>query len=311
MNKPTKPIERLLSILTVSTLCILLASCVHGGGAGGGGKDSVVITSTDELFGPGGMKTSCFDIAWFYQGQNSIGGDRLLGNSGRSSNSIDLNQEWSGVRFADWTSSTLNFLNSSIDECVAENSPLKNLSRAFDKNNKIPLNMSPSQAKDMFNQIYALIQSTKKAQMQAMENRNKQAAADNYHSQGIRSGTIQVSNLQDAAIKFDASDASQIIRSPKIKPDGKNYKVGGYLEKYTDNTFIATTVPTQVIGSIPFNTRFVVLVPQAFQAKYQNTARVGGGIGLIGRYVGNRNLILVMGNSVTVPIFEMLYVEQK
>ena len=257
------------------------------------------------------MRTSCFDIAWFYQSEDSIGGNHLLSDySGTPVSSIDLSKEWASVRFSEWTPNTINFLNSSVDECAAENTSFKNLARGFNKSSKnIPLNFSPSEAKDMFNKIYLLIESTKKAQMQAIESQNKQAAANNYHAQGIKSGTIQVSNLQDAAIKFDASDASQIIRSPKIKPDGKNYKVGGYLEKYTNNTFIATTVPAQVIGSIPFNTRFVVLIPKDFESRYQNTARVGGGIELIGKYVGNRNLELILGNSVTVPIFEMIYLQ--
>ena len=301
-------IKRLFNILTISILCLIIASCVHGGG--GGGKDSIVITSTDELLGPDGMKTSCFDIAWFYQGEYSITGPHLLRDySDHPTNSIDLNQKWAGVKFSDWTPNTLSFLNSSIDECVTENSSLKNLARAFDKSRRdLPLNISPSEAKSMFSKLYLLIHGTKIAQMQVIENRNKQTAADNYHAQGIRSGAIQVSNLQDASIKFDALDASQLVMSPKIKPDGKNYRIGGYLEQHTDTTFIATTMPVQAIGSMPFNTRFVVLVPQAFESKYQNTARVGGGIGLIGRYVGNRNLAMVMGNSITVPVFEMIYI---
>ena len=57
---------------------------------------------------------------------------------------------------------------------------------------------------------------------------------------------------------------------------------------------------------MPMNTRFMVIVPSGFQAKYQNTARIGGGVELIGRYVGNRNLELVMGNSVTVATQELL-----
>ena len=307
-------IPRLLNILTISTLCIFITSCVHGGGSGGGEKDSVVITSTDALVGPGGLKTSCHGIAWFYQGQHSIGGNKLLGDGRDGKRSlIDPNEEWAGVRFIEWTPDTLNYLNSSVDECVSENSSIKNLARAFDKKSQgsVALNMSPSGAKDMFNQIFLMVENTKKSQLQATENQRKQVAADNSRMQGLRSGAIPVSNLQDAAIKLDATDGRQLVMSPKIKPDGKNYNIGGFLEKYSNSTFIATTVPVQAIGSIPFNTRFVVLVPQAFEASYQNTARVGGGIGLIGRYVGNRNLLLVTGASVTAPVFEMLYMEQK
>lgn len=127
--------------------------------------------------------------------------------------------------------------------------------------------------------------------------------------QGLKSGRIKVASLQDAEIKFDALKGRPLISSPKVKPDGKNYSVDGFLEKYTNTTFIATFVPAQVIGSMPFNTRFVVLVPPAFQTSYQNTARVGVGLRLIGKYVGNKELPLVTGASVTVPVFEMLYLD--
>jgi hypothetical protein len=127
--------------------------------------------------------------------------------------------------------------------------------------------------------------------------------------QGLKSGSIKVASLEDAEVKFDAINGRPLIMSPKIKPDGKNYSVDGFLEKYTDTSFIATFVPAQVIGSMPFNTRFVVLVPKAFQTSYQNTARVGVGLRLIGKYVGNKELPLVIGASVTAPVFEMLYLE--
>ena len=127
--------------------------------------------------------------------------------------------------------------------------------------------------------------------------------------QGLKSGSIKVASLKDAEIKFDALSGRPLISNPKIKPDGKNYSIDGFLEKYTNSSFIATFVPAQVIGSMPFNTRFVVLVPPAFQASYQNTARVGVGLRLIGKYVGNKELLLVTGASVTVPVFEMLYLD--
>jgi hypothetical protein len=129
--------------------------------------------------------------------------------------------------------------------------------------------------------------------------------------QGLKAGSIQPANSREAAIKYDAVLANNLVTSPKLKPDGKNYHVGGYIEKFANGSFIGSFVPLQAIGSMPMtmNTRFVVIVPAGFQAKYQNTARIGGGVELIGRYVGNRNLELVMGNSVTVPVFEMIYMQ--
>ena len=127
--------------------------------------------------------------------------------------------------------------------------------------------------------------------------------------QGLKSGSIHPANTREAAIKYDAALANNLVTSPKLKPDGKNYHVGGYIEKFANGSFIGSFVPLQAIGSMPMNTRFMVIVPSGFQAKYQNTARIGGGVELIGRYVGNRNLELVMGNSVTVPVFEMIYME--
>jgi len=127
--------------------------------------------------------------------------------------------------------------------------------------------------------------------------------------QGLKAGSIQPANTREAAIKYDAAPANNLVTSPKLKPDGKNYLVGGYIEKFANGSFIGSFVPLQAIGSMPMNTRFVVVVPAGIQAKYQNTARIGGGVELIGRYVGNRNLELVMGNSVTVPVFEMIYMQ--
>jgi len=304
----------LIKAFIVSIVCALIVGCVHGGGGGGGEKDNVVITSADEMYGPGGLTTSCISIALLYGDEHgSIGGEKILQRGYGSNSQIDLNREWGGVRFSKWTPRTLEFLKTAVDECVSENSSIKNLGRAFDKNNQgsLALNMSPSGAKDMFNQIYLAIENTRKNQSQATEDKRQQLANETSRNQGLKAGLIAVGSLKDAAVKFDAADAYQIVMSPKIKADGKNYIVGGYLEKYTKNTFIATTVPVQGIGSVPFNTRYVVLVPQAFEARYQNTARIGGGIGIIGKYVGNRNLELVMGNSVTVPVFEMIYMDQK
>ena len=304
----------LIQTLIASLFCAMIVGCVHGGGGGGGGKDNVVITSADEIYGPGGLTTSCISIALLYGDEHgSIGGEKILQRGYGSNSQIDLNREWGGIRFSKWTPRTLEFLNATVDECVAENSSIKNLGRAFDKNNQgsLALNMSPSGAKDMFNQIYQAIENTRKNQSQYAEDRRQQLANETSRNQGLKAGVIAVGSLKDAAVKFDAADSYQIVMSPKIKADGKNYIVGGYLEKYTKNSFIATTVPVQGIGSVPFNTRYVVLVPQALEARYQNTARIGGGIGIIGKYVGNRNLELVMGNSVTVPIFEMIYMDQK
>ncbi|MDH6301756.1 hypothetical protein M2128_000673 [Polynucleobacter sphagniphilus] len=291
--------NKFLQLLAISC-ALIVGGCVHGGGSIDDGKYGTVvtITSADELNGPNGLKTTCSDIAWFYQHE----GNR---------NSVDLNSKWADISFRDWTPDTLNFINSAIDECVKENTSLKNLARSFDKNNQTNrvVKMSPANAKDTFYQLYTIIQNTKKAEIQLGENQKIKAAEDLNRLQGLKLGSIPVSSLKDATIKFDAINSNQVIMSAKLKPDGKNYTLSGYYEKFTDTSFIASFVPLQSIGSMSFNTRFVVLVPQVFALRYQNSARVGGNLGAIGRYVGNRNIELVMGNSVTVPVFEMIYLQ--
>ena len=114
----------------------------------------------------------------------------------------------------------------------------------------------------------------------------------------------------NAQAKYSAIDARDLVMAPKVKADGKNYVVSNaYLEKsVSDRTFIASIAPIQA-GYLGFNTRFVVLVPNNLLSKYQNNARVGGGFALIGKYIGNWELNLVNGSAVTVPVFEMLYLD--
>jgi hypothetical protein len=294
-------------LLVISCSCVLINACVHGTGGGGDTKDNIVITSTNE-FSYGSLKTSCTGIAMLYNE------NREYINQGGvwSYRTKPLNPygEWAGLRLIDWTAYTARFLESAIDTCVEENTYGKNLTRKLSgERNSSYFNMSPSGAKELISQTYALVKSTQDEQKQAAENLRIKQAQKLQREEGIRTGAIQVSNLRDATVKFDALDSQQIIVSPKVTPDGKNYKVAGYLEKFTQTSFIGSTFPLIAIGDSPFNTRFVVLVPSSLQAKYQSIARVSGSLALIGRYVGNRNLVLVTGASVTVPVFEMVYLE--
>ena len=210
----------------------------------------------------------------------------------------------------DWNAQTVQFLDQAVDTCVEENTYSKNLGRhlAGDKNSSY-FNMSPSGLKDLIHLTFAGVEEAKRSQQQATENSRIQKTQTLQRTQELQSGALPVKNLQDASLKYDAVDAFTVIGYPKIKPDGKNYIVSGYLEKYTASSFIGTTVPVQALGSVPLNTRFVALIPESFQAKYQNTARVGRNLSLIGKYVGNRNLELVTGASVTVPVFEVIYLQ--
>jgi len=115
--------------------------------------------------------------------------------------------------------------------------------------------------------------------------------------------------FRNAQAKYSATDAGQLVVSPKVRADGKNYVVKGFLEKSLNNSFIGSTMQLQAIPYIYFNTRFVVIVPKNLQSKYESIARVGGQIAIIGRYTNNREIELVSGTAVTVPVFEMLYLD--
>jgi len=223
---------------------------------------------------------------------------------------LNPNGEWAGLPLMNWNAGTARFLESAVDTCVEENTYGKNLTRKLaGERNSSYFNMSPSGAKELISQTYALVKKTQDEQKQAAENLRIKQAQRLQRDEGIRAGSIQPSSLQDAAVKFNALDSQKIIISPKVTPDGRNYKVDGYLEKFTQTSFIASTFPLIAIGSSPFNTRFVVLVPSDLQSKYQSIARVSGSLSLIGKYVGNRNLVLVTGASVTVPVFEAIYLQ--
>jgi hypothetical protein len=275
--------------------------------------DKVTITSTEELIGPDGLNTTCSGIAWLYfRERTALGGGPILTNgSGHSREYFSNNEEWANVKFIDWTDDTLNFLLGAIDRCVSDNSPLKRFGRVFDKNsqNNPSYEMSPSDAKNMFKQIYSIAENTRKYQSQQVENLRLKKEQQFQLEQNIKSGAVDVTNVQEAAVKFKAADAYQLVSSPMVKPDGKNYQLSGFLEKFKDTSFIASTYPLSAISSAPYNTRFIVLVPQAMMSKYQSSSRVGGRINMIGRYVGNRNVTLVTNATVTVPVFDMLYLE--
>jgi len=303
--------KRLLNLLSISVLSVAINANAQGNDFFSA-SDKTVFSSTDELNGPNGLKTTCSGIAWLYfRERTAHGGGPILTDGSGHERKYFNNEEWANVRFIDWTKDTIDFLSDSIDRCVIDNSTFKRLGRSLNKNsqNNFSFEISPSDAKNMFNRIYQVVEDTKKYQVEYQENLRVQKEQQFQRAKNIRLGAIDIANIQDAAIKFNASDAYQLVSSPLVKADNKNYKISGYLEKYKDSSFIASTYPLSAIGSTPYNTRFIVLVPQPMVSKYQSTSRIGGHINMIGKYVGNRNVTLVTNASVTVPVFEMLYLE--
>lgn len=116
----------------------------------------------------------------------------------------------------------------------------------------------------------------------------------------LKSGIKQPSTGEEVTILYDANDGAFLASSPKIKPDNNYYSFSGminYME--SDNVFVA-----QLLTDKRY---FKVRIPENMKNDFEKTAKVNGWFGVVGKYTQNSDVLLVLFQSIPVPVLDAVY----
>lgn len=149
----------------------------------------------------------------------------------------------------------------------------------------------------------------KRAEEDAIKEEEQRVAAlhDN-----LRSGKLEPKNINQAKIAYDAGDGFAIAKAPKLRPDGQLYALSGSISAAEDGTAIffgeVTSWSNSLIPIKEFN-YIGVRIPKELQDHYFDNARINGRFGLVGRYIDNSSYKTVLGEKITAPVFDAIYLE--
>ncbi|MEI8573556.1 hypothetical protein J0667_16550 [Methylomonas sp. WH-1] len=116
----------------------------------------------------------------------------------------------------------------------------------------------------------------------------------------LKTGKKQPESVEEASIFYDAKQGEALANSPKIKPDNQFYSMVGMINRMDgDNIFVA-----QLLTSRSY---FKVRIPEKLKDEFEKTAKVNGWFGIVGKYTENSEVLLVLLQSVPVPIFDAVY----
>lgn len=283
-------------------------------------NDSVMISSKKELIGPGELRTSCIDIAFFENEDrwaNISGGGVLYDGAGGKVQKFDSNSSRFNVNFINWTPEIVEYLKNAVDTCVAERNSLNNLFRRVGGENT-GIEMSPSNAKKLFDDIYTITIASQKFDQELAVNirqsevasTNKQLAFQEHRSQ-LKSGKAKINSVADASLYYSAQPLSPIISSPLLTPDSKYYfgeviidfqekknLLRAKIENYLDMSSGAKFIPLAYVfmrtdkTTVSFNPELL---------------RIGQHIWCLGKYVTNTQYNTIAGEVKVSPVIQVLY----
>ena len=144
-------------------------------------NDEVAITSSTELIGPDGLRTSCFDIASFDNlnfWAKTSGGGALYDGLGNKKQSFKPKEDGFHVPFLKWTPEIVEYLKKAVDSCVADRHSFGNLFKRMSGEERFGQTMSPSRVKKLFDDIYAIALVTKQNEEQQAENKKQRELAN-------------------------------------------------------------------------------------------------------------------------------------
>lgn len=166
-----------------------------------------------------------------------------------------------------------------------------------------------TQRKDKIAELEEQAAASKKAAQQALEVR-----ARNARLADVIAGRTKPLDISDLVAVSGALDGTSLPGSPKIKADGKRYALIGVIEiARTANNIVARQsdgpipeVVRRVLGSAATTPNYFQLnVPPSMQSAFEENARIGKGLMVVGKYVDNFQFKTLAGQTRTMPVFQI------
>ena len=145
-------------------------------------SDAVMITSKDEFDGPGGVRTSCLELASF-DDSNAYGASILRDGLGNRVTRFAPKERRFKVRFVDWTPEILEFLKGAVDKCVADATYLSGFLNRLG-GDRVYAALSPTRAKNLLDEVYLVAANTRTYEREETERRAEMEA--NLRQQQLR-----------------------------------------------------------------------------------------------------------------------------
>lgn len=135
----------------------------------------------------------------------------------------------------------------------------------------------------------------------------------------IRAGKKQAKSFEEAVAAYDAAEGLNLASAPKIRPDGRTYYLAGTIERSDNKTASFTALANNGLVNMMQRTLlgigqgepkyFYVRLPKSMEAKYYDTAKVGAGFDIVGKYSANLDYKTIIGAQKSMPVFDVLYFE--
>lgn len=284
-----------------------------------GADDTVRITSEKELTGPGGLRMSCAYIARFEKMNKRDfrkDGNDVYDSQGNKRLRFKGNEEFFNVKYLDWTPEIVEYLKKTVDQCVADRFSFNNL--FLEKSNGY-VELSPSSAKQLFDDIYAISLATKKLdeeqaksqQLYAIQQQNREAELQE-HIKKLKSGEEKISSVSDAVIVYSPQPLNPLIVAPLLKPDNQYYSGEVIIDFQENENLLRAKIENY------WDTRNM---PKLYQIAYAflrtdkktinfnpESLRIGQHIKVVGRYINNIQYKTLLGETKVSPVLQVRYI---
>ena len=165
---------------SLATISILFSSILlFSSHAKADAIDVVTVISQKEIIGPYHLRTSCLDIARFdeenRETSTAIPGEShgiLLDSYGHKRQRFYDGEKRFNVQFLDWTPGLVAFLKNQVDECAVEAHSWVNKLNISSASAHFTL--SPSTAKQLIDETYAIVVDTRRMQDEAEDRRKRE-----------------------------------------------------------------------------------------------------------------------------------------
>lgn len=135
----------------------------------------------------------------------------------------------------------------------------------------------------------------------------------------IRMGKRKAKSFEEAVSAYDAAEGLNLASAPKIRPDGRTYYLAGTIERSDNKTASFTALANNGLVNMMQRTLlgigqgepkyFYVRLPKSMETKYYDTAKVGAGFDIVGKYSANLDYKTIIGAQKSMPVFDVLYFE--
>ena len=184
------------------------------------------------------------------------------------------------------------------------------------ENTGVPL--SPSRAKQLIDDVYALAQATKQIDAEQAENtrtmlleKSNQELALQEHIQKLKSGEAKIGSVSDASYYYSAQRLSPIISSPLLERDNQFYSGEVIVDFQDKQNLLRAKIENYCEMRNPPN-----LVPLAYVFLRTNSKtvsfnpkslRIGQHVQVVGKYVDNIQYTTISGETKISPVIQVIY----